>query len=368
MTPELEKADVPILVVADPQDDLKGLVEALAGEVKPITILTDEDRALQAIAEGGPLVLVLAFSRLELSQAFYLRTLKRGPRERLDALQTLVLCDRTEARKTYDLARDDVVDDYLVARPLYDPWQFALSVKQARDRLAMRRWVVGVTGGAEAGDIGGLVDALDEAVTVQAPANARLRDAVANLRAAVTGLSVQLIEGARMVEASRNAREAATSRPVSSMGLQAERTAPGQSPESSTILVIDDDDFYQRVVRRVLESAGHHVVGMPSAETGLAALRQERVDLVLMDVELPGMTGIEATRRIRQQSAAAPLPVIVLTRHSEQTTVAEALDAGATDFIVKPGSRETLLLKVRHALGRRTAGRASADAAGRTGR
>lgn len=341
MVNQRKPTPVAVLAVADPQDDLRGLTEALSTAVRPIEILTDEDRSLQTLAAGTPVVLLLAFSSLELSQAFYLRALKRRPRG-TDELQTIVLCDRTEAQKAYGLVSDDVIDDYLVARPLYDPFQLALCVKHARDRLTVRRWVVEVTSAARERPIAALISDLDAAIGVQAPRSLRLQQALAELKLAATDLSSRLQHGASLVEETRAIRDAATAPP------------PLTSREpAATVLVVDDDEFYLRVVSDIFESAGYSVLSTTSSEGALAVLDGQAVDLVMMDVEMAGLSGIEATRRIRSTPSIRTIPIIMLTGHSEHETVVEALAAGASDFVVKPASRASLLAKAGNALRQR---------------
>lgn len=343
---------VPVLVVGDPQDELEGLVGVLQGAVQPVQVTTDEDRALARVCTE---VLILAFTRLELAEAFYLRVLKRSAPHRADTLQTIVLCDRTEASKAYDLCRDDVIDDYLVARPLYDPHQFGLCVEQARRRLTVARWMVDMTE-ARSGpqDIASLVGELETALGAQGQHHPRLVKAIADVRRALGELSSQLDRGAGMVS-DRRARAQSTSA-ASGVALgalepyspAAAPAPPAQTETGVTVLVVDDDLVYLHLIRNILESEGYRVVTATDGPAGLVAALDPRVEAVLMDFDLPGLSGLQATRRIRERKPT--LPILMLTGHGEPETVKEALRAGMTDFIVKPGKRETILLKLATSL------------------
>jgi two-component system, OmpR family, KDP operon response regulator KdpE len=115
------------------------------------------------------------------------------------------------------------------------------------------------------------------------------------------------------------------------------------------ILIVDDEPQIRRVMRATLSGAGYLVADARSGEEALEKLRDERSDLVLLDVNLPGISGIETCRKIRAQSGAHVLMVTV--RNSDQDAV-EALDAGADDYITKPFAMEVLLARIRATLRR----------------
>jgi two-component system, OmpR family, KDP operon response regulator KdpE len=120
---------------------------------------------------------------------------------------------------------------------------------------------------------------------------------------------------------------------------------------AATILVVDNEPQIRRVMRTTLSSNGYTVTEARSGEEALEVLRQERPELVLLDVNMPGMGGLAACREIRETSDVA---IIMLTvRDTEQDKVL-ALDAGADDYVVKPFGMEELLARIRAAL-RRTA-------------
>jgi len=115
------------------------------------------------------------------------------------------------------------------------------------------------------------------------------------------------------------------------------------------VLVVDDEPQIRRVLRSTLAARGYEVQDAPTGEDALTSLRQGRFDLVLLDVNMPGMGGLEACREIRAGSAAA---IIMLTvSDSEQDKVA-ALDAGADDYVTKPFGTPELLARIRAALRR----------------
>ena len=118
---------------------------------------------------------------------------------------------------------------------------------------------------------------------------------------------------------------------------------------AANILVVDDEAQIRRVMRTTLSSQGYVISEAKTGEEALELMRKERPDLILLDVNMPGMGGLETCRQIRRGSDA---PIIMLTvRNAERDKVA-ALDAGADDYVVKPFGIEELLARIRAALRR----------------
>ncbi len=118
---------------------------------------------------------------------------------------------------------------------------------------------------------------------------------------------------------------------------------------SATILVADDEPQIRRVMRTTLASHGYVIVEAQTGEEAVHELDATHPDLILLDVNMPGMGGLAACREIRERS---DVPIIMLTvRNSEKDKVL-ALDAGADDYVVKPFGIEELLARIRAALRR----------------
>lgn len=115
------------------------------------------------------------------------------------------------------------------------------------------------------------------------------------------------------------------------------------------ILVIDDEPQIRRIMRTTLITAGYEVDDAKTAEEGLLKVRAFRPDLVLLDINMPGMGGLAACRELRPDPNIA---IIMLTVHNTEAAKVEALDAGADDFVTKPFSTPELLARIRAALRR----------------
>ena len=120
----------------------------------------------------------------------------------------------------------------------------------------------------------------------------------------------------------------------------------------ATILVVDDDPKIRDLLRLYVERERHRVVEAEDGPGALAALERSRPDLVLLDVMLPGLDGIEVLRRMR---AVASIPVMLLTARSGDGDKVIGLDSGADDYVVKPFSPRELMARVRVQLRRHAA-------------
>ena len=113
------------------------------------------------------------------------------------------------------------------------------------------------------------------------------------------------------------------------------------------ILVIEDQEDNRAILRDLLTSAGFEVLEALTGEDGVVAAERERPDLILMDVQLPGIDGLEATRRLKALPGLSRIPLIVATSYALSGDDAKARAAGADDYVTKPFSPRALLAKVR---------------------
>jgi two-component system, OmpR family, KDP operon response regulator KdpE len=118
------------------------------------------------------------------------------------------------------------------------------------------------------------------------------------------------------------------------------------------VLVVDDEPQIRRVMRTALTTAGYEVSDARSGEEAVEQLGEEKFDLILLDVNLPGMSGLEACRLIRHDTLVPDVPIIMLTVRNAEKDIVEALDAGADDYVVKPFGIPELLARIRAALRR----------------
>ena len=114
-----------------------------------------------------------------------------------------------------------------------------------------------------------------------------------------------------------------------------------------TILVIDDEKDLIELVRYNLQKEGFDVIGAPDGKAGLEIAREHRPDLILLDLMMPGMDGLEACRRLREDGRTAGIPVILLTAKATEADRVVGLEMGADDYVTKPFSPRELVARVK---------------------
>lgn len=136
-------------------------------------------------------------------------------------------------------------------------------------------------------------------------------------------------------------------------------TDPPDAPTGATVLVVDDDSNVREVLRRYLTRAGHTVIEAADGASGLNAVRRDQPDLVILDLMMPGMDGLDVCSAIRRTS---DVPVIMLTALGSESDRVVGLEHGADDYVVKPFSPREVTLRVGRILGRTGAGGSPVDA------
>ena len=118
------------------------------------------------------------------------------------------------------------------------------------------------------------------------------------------------------------------------------------------LLVVEDDPALARLVSYNLEKQGYMVRHAADGEAALEYVRQRRPDLILLDWMLPGISGLEVCRRLREQARTAALPIIMFSARGEEADAIRGLDTGADDYLVKPFSMDALFARVKAILRR----------------
>ena len=118
--------------------------------------------------------------------------------------------------------------------------------------------------------------------------------------------------------------------------------------DSSFVSIVDDDELMRGALQGLLKEAGLPARAFPSAEEFLHSAAQDRSSCLIVDVRLPGMSGLELQARLREEQIG--IPIIFITAHGDERMRTQALRAGAADFLSKPFDDEVLLRSVRAAL------------------
>lgn len=121
--------------------------------------------------------------------------------------------------------------------------------------------------------------------------------------------------------------------------------------ESHTILVVDDEPYMIRLLQHHIERAGFRMVKASNGREALERIRDERPQLVIMDVMMPEINGLEVLAQVRRQPETRDLPIIIMTANAQRFTREEAEAAGVSAFLTKPFGPTQLMAEIRRQLG-----------------
>jgi two-component system cell cycle response regulator DivK len=119
---------------------------------------------------------------------------------------------------------------------------------------------------------------------------------------------------------------------------------------SKRILVIEDQEDNRQIVRDLVTASGYELIEATTGEEGLEVAARERPDLILMDIQLPGIDGYEVTRRIKADPKLRKIPIIAVTSYALSGDDKKAFAAGCDGYVTKPYSPRLLLAKIREYL------------------
>ena len=115
---------------------------------------------------------------------------------------------------------------------------------------------------------------------------------------------------------------------------------------NKTVLVIEDNDLNMKLVKSLLQMGKYDVLAAVDAESGITLAHEHRVDLILMDIQLPGMDGLAATKILKEDPRLKNIPVIALTSHAMEGDDKKAIDAGCDGYITKPIDTRNFLINI----------------------
>ncbi len=295
-----------ILIVTDIPSDAALVSSILNEEFDGVFTSTATDHATDDFMHHQPDVLLLAFNTLEKSERCYLGMYRQCPEIHLHPHRTVILSSKDEVKHAYALCMKDIFDDYILFWPMtYDAPRLNMSVHNALRELTAIK-VVGH----------------------------RVAELAVHSR--------PLAEMEQMLDQQLVAE--AIPHDVASVAEQTKLPRP-------TILVVDDDEFQHKLIRKLLEKQKYNFAFATSGVEALKILCKILPDIILMDVMMPDMDGLETLRHLKATPQFALIPVIMITGKSEGHIVSDSLKAGAADFVVKPFEQATLLAKIDHVLG-----------------
>lgn len=301
-----------VLIAADGSDDAKMVAELLASDVS-VSVSVRPVRAVDDFAANQPRVVVLAFRTLE-GILEYQDALNSGLRGAdLDTLPKFVaLCHKNDLARVYQMVRQGRFEDYVLFWPTsYEGCRLPLAVLHA---IRVQRLEAG--GSAE-------TERQNQVTETGCPVDARLSES-----------TVQLDELGEAKPENDTVR----------------LHSPAVTARRRIALIVDDERIQQSLHRHALSSTNLELAFASSAAEALKAVEVRPPDIILLDIGLPDMDGLDVLVRLRSIAGAPQVPVVMVTGNSQASTVQACIRHGATDFIVKPFDQAELVSRVESAL------------------
>lgn len=373
-----------ILLATEVIPDADLIRELLRDEYENIIASTNPERAVIDFEKHRPEVLILAFNSLEKAENYYLGLYRLSSLVHALPHRTLILCNKDDLRRVYELCKKEYFDDYILFWPMtHDATRLLMAVHHALRQMTNE----GKPGGSEiavqARRLADLESQLDRYAANGGKhvevASRSLRQAEQDIGAALDRFSDKLSDGGHpdlvdvkdRVGLQREINRLKAEEIEKRFHIVADAVQPVQKWASAlkddlapqlesvralqslaerfrpVVLVVEDDEFQHKILEQMLAGMSVDLVFTTSGTEALATLRKRRPDLILMDVDLPDMNGVEITRRLKSVEQFANIPIVMVTGHSERAVVVDSLKAGASDFAVKPYDKDVLLAKVR---------------------
>ena len=330
-----------ILIATDSAKDAQLIEWQLTKDYKNIFVSIRSQSPKQDFDKHQPNILVFAFADVAKAEAYYVELYQNSDLVANYAHRTILLCNKEEVDLAYQACKKDHFDDYVLYWPTpADNNQLPMAIYRAQLNLEI------ATTYAANRDINKLFfqrsnldskfnDYINQAQKHITTINQLLQDVnyqhlpallqtISQLKSWLQELSSQ---HEPHIEVVRLLKDATKKIPYS-------------------ILVVDDDKLAQNLIKAALAKENYTVIFAANGFEALMLLRKQRPDLILMDMNMPEIDGLEVTRRIKASELLAAIPIIMVTGNNTKIDVMNCLKAGASDYIVKPINREILLDKI----------------------
>ena len=363
----------PILLVSDGSHDMTQLIRNLQIAGHAIEPNINPELGRQLVKQTKTALLLLGLGTPQLASNYYQSLLKDAEIADFFPPQAIVLCTAKYAADAAKLALDHQVFDYYIFDPIYDPNRLYLCIQQALDCGKMQIKVDALT--EELSQSRAQLKTAEESLRQMLQKNTQLQEESAQshdrLRQGVEEGLLQFEE--RMLSTGLNGalkvtdptklrghfsdlnekeirqhfeacKEHATH---SHQALLKELQGHEHSLPTASILIIDDDPKSLRLLQAMLKSAGQIVRCAGNTKQAVAIALKTRPDLILMDVMMPNVNGIELTRRFKAHPQLKEIAIVIVTAHASKEVIQRSAEAGASDFITKPVRLPVLLEKIR---------------------
>ena len=264
-----------ILVVSDTAKEVADIKYLLSAHFEHVRFSIDEEEVLEHLGQLLPDVLILAFTRIEQAEQFYLRLYRSKSVMSGHFHQTILLCTSRESRKAFQLCRTGIFDEYVVDRPLYDPQRITLSIEQAMSRLSIQRQVAS------------LQEKLRKSKQGVSPFETTMFERISvcnnqhqNMKELVDHIASDLgIQGGQLKDKVEGACQ--TLGEIHSEFAHHIETS-SLNGQMKTIMLVDDDEFYREQIIGILAQEGYQILEADNGAAALNLLQMNQPDLILL--------------------------------------------------------------------------------------
>lgn len=343
------KVDPRILVAADTEHLAMPVARRLADRFAAVRVSTNSADIVSDFEACGPNVIVLAFDTLDGAKRCCDRLYGESALVHATAHKSIVLCGPDDVRRVYDACKEGTFDDYVVFWPAKNNGpHLALAIDHALHLLSSA--VPHTPGAGRLAAYARHLASLEPALAQQARAFAAQVDRTHTVAAAMPSVSGDALRrhvdrlGESVDALCRAAQALASALGPQLRAAQTMNALAGQV--RANVLAIDDDGLQRCTLERLLAGTRVDLTCAASGAQAFRAIRTRCPDLVLVDVDLPDVSGMELTRRLKSVQPLSRIPIIMVAGESRRTVVLESVRAGAADFMVKPFCRSTLIDKL----------------------
>ncbi len=380
-----------VLIATDSVGDAQQVERLLGEHFHELRVSTNPDLAVQDFESHQPVVLVLAFDRIDKAQNYYLGLYRFTNSLPGRPHRTILLCSKEEVRTAFDLCVKSYFDDYVLFWPMaQDGLRLPMSVWIAARAMItiesagpapaelrahtkhLQTLETTLAEGWSAADeqvgtarqsvlelernLATVSDEFAQQLVLDGPGSGIEVKDVEMLRAEVGRLKQRQSEHARRIGTEAIEPLGAWARGLKSQlepSLEGARLLAGSVRNLRPIvMVIEDDELIHELISRALGNQTYQLHFVTDGTAAARDLQRVKPDAILMDIRLPGIDGITLTRRLKTSAAVGRIPIVMMSGDSRAETLRASIEAGASAFVVKPFTTESLASKLEQVLSR----------------
>ena len=375
-----------ILIIGDITDEVMLVQQIIAPDVGGCDKTKDARAAKKLFINHQPLLIILVYRQIDDALAF-LTSLQEGYRaDNMPLVHTLLCCKADQAERAFSLCTDETIKDYVVYKPLFDPFALRMKVIKGLEQQFKANQTLQLENRVKEIDIG--LRKLHQVVTTDLQQEAtNQKKSVQHFVKFTQKLSTQLNRFDEHFQPDNNPLNLTTSQCHSLAEVLSEirhtdlqhksdiiennmrRSVQWlstftetfdkciadikhkQSPtKSAHIIIVDDDEMYGSMVIDILMQPNIEVTLIDDANKALAVISKTHPDLILLDQNMPGITGLELLKQLKLLPKINTIPVIMLTGELSKDIIKQSIKSGAEGYLVKPSNRELIRAKIREVL------------------